>query len=204
LGAAARDAGLFEAGGRGESLNRMKENNSLPDRQNSIHPSGRPKAYRTFEDLEVYQIAGEFRKAMYMVNRQLPNFEKFELGSQIRRAAVSVTNNIAEGHGRFHYLEQIKFCLNARGSVEELLDDLNVCEDEAYLAVSETGALKEQGWRVHMLLNGYMRWLRIQKQGAALTLREDSPAYGWTDDHLNERLDEAAALPLQRFNPSTL
>src|SRR5262250_2375468 len=86
------------------------------------------KRYRTFEDLEVYQIARAFRKAMYQVNRQLPSFEKFELGSQIRRAAVSLTNNIAEGHGRFHYLEQIRFCLHARGSLEELLDDLNVCE----------------------------------------------------------------------------
>ena len=65
--------------------------------------------YRTFEDLETYQIAREFRKVMYRVNRRLPSFEKFELGSQIRRAAVSLTNNIAEGHGRFHYLEQIKF-----------------------------------------------------------------------------------------------
>src|SRR6185437_16131859 len=92
-----------------------------------------PKQYRTFEDLEVYQLAREFRKRMYVVNRRLPDFEKFELGSQIRRAAVSLTNNIAEGHGRYHYLEQIKFCLNSRGSLEELIDDLNVCLDESYL-----------------------------------------------------------------------
>src|SRR6478672_12667947 len=85
------------------------------------------RKYRTFEDLEAYQVAREFRKAMYQVNRRLPSFEKFELGSQIRRAAVSLTNNIAEGHGRFYYLEQIRFCLNARGSLEELIDDLNVC-----------------------------------------------------------------------------
>jgi len=52
------------------------------------------KRYRTFEDLEVYQIAREFRKSMYQVNRRLPSLERFELGSQIRRAAVSLTNNI--------------------------------------------------------------------------------------------------------------
>ena len=50
--------------------------------------------YRTFEDLEVYQVAREFRKSMYRVNRRLPSLEKFELGSQIRRAAVSLANNI--------------------------------------------------------------------------------------------------------------
>src|SRR5437763_16941376 len=116
--------------------------------------------YRTFEDLEVYQVAREFRKTMYQVNRRLPTFEKFELASQIRRAAVSLTNNIAEGHGRFHYLDQIKFCLNARGSLEELLDDVNVCEDEGYLAADDISLLKEHGWRVHKVLNGYVRLLR--------------------------------------------
>jgi four helix bundle protein len=148
------------------------------------------KRYRTFEDLEVYQFAREFRKKMYELNRRLRSFEKFDLGSQVRRAAVSLTNNIAEGHGRFHYLEQIKFCLNARGSLEELIDDLNACEDESYLPGSEIDSLKEEGWCVHRLLNGYMRWLREQKQGAAaLKLREDSPAYGWNDDQLDELLD---------------
>src|SRR6266540_511711 len=151
--------------------------------------------YRTFEDLEAYQVAREFRKAMYRVNRRLPSFEKFELGSQIRRAAVSLTNNISEGHGRFHYLEQIKFCLNARGSLEELLDDLNICEDESYLPVVELGPLKQQGWRVHQLLNGYIRWLRERKLGAALQLRENSPAWGLTDDQLDELLRDAGDAP---------
>ena len=142
--------------------------------------------YRTFEDLEVYQIAREFRKAMYQANRKFPDFEKFELESQVRRAAVSLTNNIAEGHGRYHYLEQIKFCLNARGSLEELLDDLNVCLDESYLPDVEVESLKDQGWRVHKLLNGYMRWLRERKQGADLKLHEDSPAYGWSDEAVDD------------------
>src|SRR5260370_6389614 len=93
------------------------------------------KQYQTSEDLEVYQVAREFRKAMYRVSRQLSDSEKFALASQIRRAAVSLTNNIAEGRGRFHFLEQIKFMLQARGSLEELLDDLNVCIDENYFPV---------------------------------------------------------------------
>src|SRR5256885_8366903 len=95
--------------------------------------------FQTFEDLEVYKAAREFRKAMYNAARLLPKSEEFDLGRQIRRAAVSLTNNIAEGHGRFHYLDQIKFMLQARGSLQELIDDLNVCTDERYLVESKIG-----------------------------------------------------------------
>jgi len=116
--------------------------------------------FQTFEDLEVYKAAREFRKAMYSVNRRLPDFEKYGLGSQIRRAAVSLTNNIAEGHGRFHYPDQIRFFLHSRGSLEELVDDLNVCEDEEYLSSVEVQNFKEQAKGVLKLLNGYIRYLR--------------------------------------------
>ena len=168
--------------------------------------AGGAEAFSHIRGLGSYQAAREFRKAMYHANRQLPAFEKFELGSQIRRAAVSLTNNIAEGHGRFHYLEQIKFCLNARGSLEELLDDLNVCQDESYLPLPEIQTMKQQGWRVHQLLNGYIRWLRQQKQGAGLELREGSPAYGLTEAQIDDLLDHQDAPPastLQRFNAFT-
>jgi four helix bundle protein len=158
------------------------------------------EAFRTFEDLEVYQAAREFRKTMYAVNRRLPAFEKFELASQIRRAAVSLTNNIAEGHGRYHYLEQIKFTLQARGSLQEPIDDLKVCGDEQSLPANEVAALKQQGWRVYQLINGYIRYLRERKTGESLTLHESSPAYGLTDDDLDAMLE----WPVQRFNDLTI
>ena len=127
----------------------------------------------TFEDLEVYTVAREFRKAMYCVAKDLPEIEKFGLASQIRRAAVSLTNNIAEGHGRYHYLDQIKFTLQSRGSLEELIDDLNICEDEQYLAGKQVVALKEQGWRVRQLIDGYIRYLRQQTSSANPRVKED-------------------------------
>jgi four helix bundle protein len=133
--------------------------------------------FQTFEDLEVYQAAREFRKAMYDTSRKLPDFEKFDLGRQIRRAAISLTNNIAEGHGRYHYLDQIKFVLQARGSLEELCDDLNACEDEKYLSQTEIVSLKEQTVRVSQLIGGYIRFLRKQKFGESLSLRETAPDY---------------------------
>ena len=149
------------------------------------------KPYQTFEDLEVYQVAREFRKAMYRVAKRLPQQEKFGLTSQIRRVAVSLTNNIAEGHGRFHFLDQIKFMLQSRGSLEELLDDLNVCEDEAYLPTQEIESLRQEGWRVHKLINGYIRFLRRRASGSSLHVRE-APA----DDDLED-------LFLERFNASS-
>jgi four helix bundle protein len=138
-------------------------------------------AFRTFENLEVYKKAREFRKRMYGVARRLPDFEKYVLGRQIRRASVSLTNNIAEGHGRYHYLDEIKFELQARGSLAELVDDLNVCEDENYLSPTDVANLKEQAREVQRLINGYIRFLRNRKSEASLVIRE-SPV----DDELSD------------------
>jgi four helix bundle protein len=150
--------------------------------------------YRTFEDLEVYQVAREFRKALYRVAKRFPEIEKFGLASQVRRAALSLTNNIAEGHGRYHYLDQIKFVLQSRGSLEELLDDLNVCEDENYLQVSELESLKQEGWRLHKLINGYIRFLRSRTTDKSARVKE-LPENEIRDDEFGELL---------RSNSSTL
>jgi four helix bundle protein len=149
-----------------------------------LHADGGKRRFQTFEDLEVYKAAREFRKAMYAVTRRLPDFEKYELGSQIRRAAVSLTNNMAEGHGRFHYPDQIRFFLHSRGSLEELADDLNTCLDENYLSSDQVAKLKGQARGVLILLNGYLRYLRNRSS----TIREsdgaDSDLIGELDDLL--------------------
>jgi len=155
------------------------------------------KYYQTFEDLEVYQVAREFRKSMYRVAKRLPEEEKFGLASQIRRAALSLTNNIAEGHGRFHFLEQIKFMLQARGSLEELLDDINVCTDENYLPAAQIEKLKSGGWRVHKLINVYIRFLRSR-------ITESSPRIQETPSNTGLNEDEINALFFGRFNSSSL
>jgi four helix bundle protein len=148
-------------------------NNPSHETARTIEPG--EKVFRTFEDLEVYQVAREFRKAMYAAARRLPELEKFGLTSQMRRAAVSLTNNLAEGRGRYHYADQLRFLLQARGSLEELLDDLNVCADENYLPPAETEVLKQQGWRVLRLINGYGRYLRNRKlAGGLIPFRHDN------------------------------
>src|SRR5438067_873188 len=151
------------------------------------------KPFQTFEDLDVYKAAREFRIAMYAVTRQLPAFEKFEMASQIRRAALSLTNNIAEGHGRCHFLDQIKFMLQARGSLQELLDDLNACRDEKYLSDGDATQHKDEGWNVLRILNGYLRWLRDRKLGHSLELHEVPVSYnGDSDEELETWLGSLA------------
>ncbi len=62
------------------------------------------------DQFELYNAARRFRKKTYQLFKYLPPEEKYCLGTQMRRAAVSVSNNIAEGHGRWQYLENIHFC----------------------------------------------------------------------------------------------
>lgn len=116
-----------------------------------------------FEDLEVYKAAREFRKKIYRLVKRLPNEERYELASQMRRAAVSLTNNIAEGHGRFHYQENIQFLRQSRGSLQELLDDLNVCIDEEYAELDELMDLKEEGYQLLHKINSYIAYLKKRK-----------------------------------------
>src|SRR5947208_3204680 len=117
------------------------------------------------DDFELYKIAREFRKRTYRLVKQLPPEEKYALVNQMRRAALSVTNNIAEGHGRWHYQENIQYCRTSRGSVEELIDDFNTCQDEGYGDQALVAALKLEGYDHIRRINGYIAYLRRAKQG---------------------------------------
>jgi four helix bundle protein len=122
---------------------------------------------RTFEDLDVYKLAREFRKKIYKLTKTLPEEEKYNLSSQMRRAALSVTNNIAEGFGRYHYQENIQFCRQSRGSINELIDDINVCIDENYISENICLDMKEEAYRLIKVLNAYIA--SLQKQKLAIT-----------------------------------
>jgi len=123
------------------------------------------KKYR-LGDFELYNLAREFRKKVYKLIKQFPPEERYCLEPEMRRAIVSVTNNIAEGHGRWHYQKNIQFCRISRGSVEEVLDDINVCLDEEYGGKAYNEALKEDGYALIAKINGYIAYLRKCKQGA--------------------------------------
>jgi len=122
------------------------------------------KRYK-LEDFELYETARKFRKKVYEVLKVLPHEEKHNLASQMRRVALSVSNNIAEGHGRWHYQENIQFCRISRGSVEEIIDDFNVCIDEGYCPGLNLTQLKKEGYDLIRRINGYIAYLKKNQQG---------------------------------------
>jgi len=78
----------------------------------------------SFQDLKCWKEAVKLRIMLRTVLQLLPSDEKYRLKDQIVRASRSVTNNIAEGFGRYHYLENVQFCRQSRGSLSELEDHL--------------------------------------------------------------------------------
>jgi four helix bundle protein len=117
------------------------------------------------DDFELYKSAREFRKGAYRLLKQLPAEEKYALAQQMRRAALSVSNNVAEGHGRWHYQENIRFCRISRGSIDELIDDFNTCQDEGYGDQALVEELKVAAYELIRRINSYIAYLQKTKQG---------------------------------------
>ena len=114
---------------------------------------------RTFEELACYREARAFRREVAEFCKTLPKEEKYRLKDQLIRASRSVTANIAEGYGRHHHQENIQFCRQARGSLSECLDHLNVALDEGYLVKDRYGQLRAELENVWKILNGYIAYL---------------------------------------------
>ena len=91
------------------------------------------KQIKGFEDLEVWQLGKQLTVMVYKLTEGFPQHEAYGLTSQVRRAATSVPGNIAEGFGRYHYLDRVKFFLNARGSLNELKSHLMIAGELGFL-----------------------------------------------------------------------
>src|ERR1700757_2598423 len=128
---------------------------------------------RTFEDLECWQHCRRLRLFVAKeVVPALPKHERYRLGDQFLRAARSTTANIAEGYGRFHYLDNAKFCSNARGSCWEVLDHLITANDEGFLDSGLLVAGRGHVNRAVRILNGYMSYLKRAHRTRAATDNE--------------------------------
>jgi len=113
----------------------------------------------SFEDLETWQRCRQLRKNISILVKQFPDEEKYRLIDQLKRCSRSVTANIAEGHGRFHYQDNLKFCRNARGSLNELLDHLICAYDETFITDEQLQCMRTEYNDCHRLLNGYIAFL---------------------------------------------
>ena len=135
------------------------------DRKSIVVADGAP--IRSFADLDCWKAARELRVFVSeSVVPVLPADERYRLVDQVLRAARSVTANIAEGHGRFHYLDNAKFCRNARGSCSEVLDHLITAHDERLISAALLTAGREKVGRTLQVLNGTIAYLRKAAESA--------------------------------------
>jgi four helix bundle protein len=136
------------------------------------------------QGLETLEI---WKKAMALAVYQqvipaLPADEKWVLNQQTRRSAQSVPANIAEGHGRFYYQENIHFCYIARGSLIETYSHLALAYDLSYIPSEMFNHLKDQIEELVRMINGYISYLKRSKRGenepgAQYTVHEEPGEY---------------------------
>lgn len=116
--------------------------------------------YKPFTELELWKNAREFKIEIELLTKSFPPDEKYRLTDQIIRSVRSINANIAEGHGKYGYPDQIKYCINARGSLSETLNHLIDAYDCHYITKDQLVLLEEKYAGVMRLLNGYINYLR--------------------------------------------
>src|SRR5688572_11097200 len=141
---------------------------------------------KTFEELDCWKKSAALRKKLSSLVKTFPMEEKFKLTDQILRASRSVTINIAEGFGRFHYQEYIQYCRQSRGSLYELIDHLIVACEEKYITEAELLELRKEVRNCLAVLNGFINYLLKAKNGN--TIEEPQIAYDLSevDDRITD------------------
>jgi four helix bundle protein len=111
----------------------------------------------SFTDLNVWKEGHKLVVMIYKITRGFPKEETYSLIDQMRRAAASITANIAEGFGRQTYKEKIQFYYIAKGSLSELKNFLLISKDVGYPSGEDLKMLAEQASTVDRLLQGFIR-----------------------------------------------
>ena len=120
-------------------------------------------SYKGFKDLECWKKSRELRIKISTLVKRFPTEERYKLSSQIIHASRSITNNMAEGYGRFTYSDTRHFVIQARGSVTETIDHLIIAFDEKYISQEELTELEIICESIFKLINGYIGYLEKQK-----------------------------------------
>lgn len=119
----------------------------------------------SYRDLKVWQYSMKMVVAVYRLTARLPREETYGLISQMRRAAVSVPSNIAEGKGRFTDRDRAHFYLQARGSLLELETQILIARELNYASVTESERLLESAEEIGRMLNGLVQAIRPPTTG---------------------------------------
>ncbi|OGZ69556.1 MAG: hypothetical protein A3D35_02935 [Candidatus Staskawiczbacteria bacterium RIFCSPHIGHO2_02_FULL_34_9] len=109
---------------------------------------------KEFTDLKAWQEAHSLVLLIYKITKQFPKDEIFGIVSQMQRAAVSITSNIAEGFGRQGYKEKIKFYYIAQGSLTELKNQMIIVKDIGYINEKTYQEITDQANMAHKFLQG--------------------------------------------------
>jgi len=117
----------------------------------------------SFTELETWKQARDIRIFISDLTKKFPADERFRLTDQIIRCSRSIGNNIAEGHGRYHYQDNIRFCIIARGSLSETLDEMIVAKDENLIDEATFLAFQQRHDQCLKLLNGYIMFIKKKK-----------------------------------------
>jgi four helix bundle protein len=118
---------------------------------------------KDFYDLDVWKKGHELVLEIYKITKDFPKEEKFGIIDQLRRAASSITANIAEGFERYHFNDKIKFYYQARGSVAEVQSFLLLSRDLEYIKTEKCEELNKQADTIRQLINGLIRAIEKQK-----------------------------------------
>ena len=117
-----------------------------------------------FHELQVWQKAHQLTLKIYKLAGRLPKEERFELSSQLRRAAMSIPTNLAEGAGRGTPAELAQFARIASGSASEIEYLLELTSDLGYVDLSETEVLRKDVREIRKMLASFIKTLRDQKR----------------------------------------
>ena len=105
-------------------------------------------------------MARKYKQAIFELSKKLPVEEKYRLTDQIIRSSRSIGDNISEGYGRYTYKDQLHFCVQARGSLNESINQLIDAFDCAYISSEVLIEHRQKAQELEKLLNGYIAWLR--------------------------------------------
>lgn len=115
---------------------------------------------KSFEDLAVWKNARTFTNKIYILTKRFPNEELYCLTSQIRRAAISIMSNIAEGFDRRSDKELTNFLSIARASSSEVQNDLYIALDLKYIEQNEFDEFYLESKKIAKQINALMKYLK--------------------------------------------